>query len=159
MGEFPPEAVGTGLVDAPEAIAALTATPFPGGTQFAQPTPQNCNLPTPPTPQQPAPGNPSPTPTPAATPPEPPRTFLRQHPPRVIRTHRGTALATFGFGSDQSGATFACRIDGGLFRPCPATLTRRFGIGWHTVRAVAFDASGNRDLTPAIYRFRVKRIG
>jgi Subtilase family len=159
MGKFPPEAVGAGLVDAPEAIAEISATAFPGGTQFAPLTPQNCNLPSPPGPQ-PEPASPPSAPGPSATtsPPSPPRTFIRMHPHRVIRTRQRGALATFVFSSDESGVSFACRIDGGLFRPCPSTLTRRFGIGWHTVRVIAFDAGGARDPSPASYRFRVKRI-
>ncbi len=155
IGKFPPEAVGTGLVEAPEAIAAVSSTPFPGGTQFAQLTPQNCNLPSPP---GPTPTSPTPTPVPSATVPRPPRTFFRLRPPRVVRTHRRSAPVTFSFGSSDSEASFACRIDGGLFRPCPATLRRRFGVGWHTLRVVARDASGS-DPTPASYRFQVKRVG
>lgn len=159
MGVFPPEAVGAGLVDAPKAIAELTETPFPGGTQSAQPTAQNCNLSPPPGPQ-PVPISPSPAPVPSTTtpPPSPPRTFIRQHPRRVIRTHQRGALATFTFSSNESDVSFACRIDGGLFHACPSTLTRRFKIGPHTVRVVALDATGTSDPTPAIYRFRVKRI-
>jgi Subtilase family len=156
---FSHEAVGAGLVDAPEAIAEIASTPFPGGTQFAPPVPQNCNLPSPPGPAQPVPPSPSPNPTPSTTPPIPPRTFIRQHPRRVIRTRQRGALVTLVFGSDQRDASFACRIDGGLFHSCPATLTRRFGVGSHSVRVVARDASGNGDPTPAVFRFRVKRIG
>ncbi len=155
---FPHETVGAGLIDAPEAIADVTSTPFPGGTQSAPPAPQNCNLPTPPGPSQPSSPSPAPNPTPSAVTPRPPRTFFRLRPHKVIRTHRRGALATFGFGSDQSDATFSCRIDGGLFRSCPPTLTRRFGIGSHTVRVVASDEAGGSDRTPAVYRFRVKRL-
>jgi hypothetical protein len=50
------------------------------------------------------------------------------------------------------------RINGVLFHPCPATLTGRFGLGQHSVRAVARDAAGNADPTPAVYRFKVVRI-
>ncbi len=160
MGAFPPEAVGTGLVDAPEAIAAISSTPFPGGTQFAQPTPQNCNLPSPPGPPSgPPPVSPPPLPGTSTTPASrPPRTFFRQRPHKVIRTHQRGALATFSFGSDRSDAAFACRIDGGLFRPCPPTLTRRFAVGPHTVRVVASDEAGGSDRSPAVYRFRVKHL-
>jgi hypothetical protein len=64
----------------------------------------------------------------------------------------------FRFGSDEPGVTFSCRIDGGLFHVCPRRLVRRFGTGPHALRVVALDASGNGDRTPAVYRFRVKRI-
>jgi hypothetical protein len=154
VGAFPPAAVGAGLVDAPEAISELLSVGFPGGSQFAPPLPENCNLPSPP----------GPSPSPTSPPPQTssvsqlPRTFIRLHPRRVVRTHARTVAVVFRFGSNEPGATFACRIDGGLFRPCRARLVRRFGIGPHTLRVVAFDASGNGDQTPAVYRFRVKRI-
>lgn len=155
VGAFPPEAVGAGLVDAPEAISGLLSVGFPGGTQFAPSAPENCNLPTPP--------GPSPSPTGSSGPQtsaaqQVPTTFFRRRPPRVIRTQKRTVREVFRFGSDESGVTFACRIDGGLFRLCPERLERRFGVGLHTIRVVARDAKGNGDRTPAVYRFRVKRI-
>jgi hypothetical protein len=64
----------------------------------------------------------------------------------------------FRFGSDQAGASFVCRIDGAPFRVCPQRLVRRFAVGLHTVRVFARDAAGNADRTPAVYRFRIKRI-
>ena len=87
-----------------------------------------------------------------------PRTFFRQRPPRTLRTRHGKARAVFRFGSDESGVSFACRIDGGLFQVCPQRLVRRFAIGLHTVRVYARDPAGNADRTPAVYRFRVKQI-
>ncbi len=86
-----------------------------------------------------------------------PRTFFKQRPPRVIRTRASKAKVVFRFGSDESGVTFVCRVDGGLFRPCDARLTRRFRTGFHVLRVVARDAAGNADSTPAVARFRVKR--
>ncbi|HEX7293048.1 MAG TPA: hypothetical protein VF259_00760, partial [Solirubrobacterales bacterium] len=59
---------------------------------------------------------------------------------------------------NEAGTTFVCRIDGGLFRSCPEKFAKRFGPGWHTVRAAARAADGRADQTPAVYRFRVKRI-
>ncbi len=155
VGAFPPEAVGAGLVDAPGAISSLLSVGFPGGTQFAPPTAENCKLPTPPGPS-PLSTGPS-GPQPSASQPVP-RTFFRQRPRKSIRVRGRTVRVAFRFGSDESGVTFACRIDGGLFHACPPELTRRFGLGPHTVRVVARDANGNGDRTPAVYRFRVKRI-
>jgi hypothetical protein len=159
IGTFPPEAVGGGLVDAPAAISALTETPFPGGEQAAPPTLQNCGF--------------SSTPIPSSspvTPPQPPasvspsvhrlpRTFFRQRPSRVVRTPHKRARVVFSFGSNVLGATFVCRIDSGLFRPCRQRIVRRFPIGHHTVKVAARDAAGgDGDRTPAVYRFRVKRV-
>lgn len=87
-----------------------------------------------------------------------PRTFFRSGPPRLIRTRSRSARVVFVLGSNEAGVTFACRVDGGLFRSCPARLVRRFKPGWHAVRAAARAADGRADQTPAIYRFRVKRI-
>jgi subtilisin family serine protease len=160
VGAFTPEAVGAGLVDAPEAIADLT-TPFPGGTQFAQSTPHNCGFP-------PAPeSNPQPlNPPPSAEKPvieesqqRRPRTFFLQRPDRVIRTHGRSARVVLRFGSDETDVSYACRIDGGFFRPCPERLARRFAIGFHAVLVAASDAAGNSDRTPVAFRFKVKHVG
>lgn len=153
IGAFPADAVGAGLIDAPEAISDLLSVGFPGGTQFAPPVAENCELPRPP-------GS-TPTPSgPQSSESHPvPRTFFRKRPPKVVRTRMRTVRLVFRFGSDETGVTFSCRIDGGLFRSCPQRLARRFGIGPHVLRVVARDASGNGDRSPAVYRFRVKRIG
>lgn len=86
------------------------------------------------------------------------QTFFRKRPPKLIRTRRHRARATFRLGSSEDDVTFVCRIDGGLFRPCRERFAKRFGPGWHTVRAAARGADGRADQTPAAYRFRVKRI-
>jgi hypothetical protein len=87
-----------------------------------------------------------------------PRTFIRAHPPHLVRTHHRHATVVFDFASNEPGASFVCRIDSDLFRPCPRRLVRRFPVGWHIVRVAARDGAGNGDRTPAFYRFRVKRI-
>lgn len=88
-----------------------------------------------------------------------PRTFFRQRPGRVIRTHGRSARVALRFGSDVTGVSYACRIDGGFFRPCPERLVRRFSVGSHAVLVVARDAAGNGDRTPAAFRFKVKQVG
>ena len=88
-----------------------------------------------------------------------PRTFLRQRPSKLIRTHEVSARVVLRFGSDQADVSYACRIDGGLFRPCPERLVRRFSVGAHSVLVVARNAAGDADRTPAAFRFKVKRIG
>ncbi|HEX7244949.1 MAG TPA: S8 family serine peptidase [Solirubrobacterales bacterium] len=87
-----------------------------------------------------------------------PRTFIRAHPPHLIRTRRRMARVAFRFGSDQAGVHFVCQVDDGLFSPCPPLFVRRFALGLHTVRVAARDADGAGDRTPAVFRFRVKRI-
>ncbi len=159
VGTFPPQAVGSGLLDAVGALEQLGVTPSSPGT-VPSPPPSPVSCPPEPTPEpSPAPG---PTPVPApivnSTANRALRTFFRLRPPKLIRTRLGRAKAVFVFGANESDVTFVCRIDGGLFRPCPTRLVMRFKPGRHSVRAVARDAAGNADKTPAVYRFRVERI-
>jgi hypothetical protein len=167
VGAFGPCAIGAGLVEAAGAIEDLLSPP-----SF---TPDECLPPEGEVPVEEArapgdwgsenPSPPSPPPSTEATqvtsegePRNAPLTFFRQKPPRLVRTRTPTARVVFRFGSDQAGVSFACRLDGGLFRRCPQRLVRRFPIGLHTVRVFARDAAGNADRSPAAYRFRVKQI-
>jgi hypothetical protein len=88
-----------------------------------------------------------------------PSTSFLKKPARVVRTRGRLAKVVFRFGSDVVGSTFACRIDAGLFRVCPARLARRFGLGSHVIRVFARNAGGIGDPTPSVYRFRVLRVG
>ena len=66
------------------------------------------------------------------------------------------ASATFGFSSDDAGATFECRLDSAAFAACsaPATVS---GLpdGSHTFAVRAVDRAGNADATPATRTWRV----
>jgi hypothetical protein len=88
-----------------------------------------------------------------------PRTSFAKRPPKLIRTHRRKVRASFRFRSSEPNSTFVCKVDRGLLRFCGPKLTRRFEEGRHTVRVRARDAAGNTDRTPAVYRFRVERVG
>ncbi len=88
-----------------------------------------------------------------------PRTFFRKKPRKTIRTRHRRARAVFRFGSNERGATFICRVDGGLPRFCKRRLVRRFRVGRHVVRVRARDAAGNLDRSAAVHRFKVKRRG
>jgi hypothetical protein len=88
-----------------------------------------------------------------------PRTSFSSHPRKTLRTRRRRAKAVFGFASNEPGSQFTCRVDGGLVHFCPKRFVRRFGAGRHVVRAMAVDAAGNVDKTPATFRFKVKRVG
>jgi thermitase len=89
-----------------------------------------------------------------------PRTFLLRHPPKVLRTEDPTARALFKFGSNERGATFRCKFDRAVFRPCGRrAVWSNLEPGPHVLRVKARDADGNVDPTPAVFRFRVERVG
>jgi subtilisin family serine protease len=154
IGAFPPTAVGTGLVDARAAIEDLPElTAAEDGPSVVVPPLEesnggnasvNANLET----AAPAPG-----PGPTA-----PQTRFLKHPRKVVRTRTARARVVFRFGSDQSGVTFLCKIDKAPLRSCASHVSRRFAVGPHTVRVEAVDSTGLADATPAVFRFRVKRI-
>lgn len=172
VGSFGSCAAGAGLVEAVGAIeevlaqtgasAAACEPPAPEVEPDEAAAPGNWGSEVPPPPPVP------PTP-PVVTPPAveeeketarapTPRTFFLQRPNKVIRTHRREAKAVFRFGSNESEASFVCRVDGSFFRPCPERLARRFTLGWHVIKVAARDAAGKGDKTPASYSFKVKRV-
>jgi hypothetical protein len=58
--------------------------------------------------------------------------------------------ATLSFSASETGATFACQLDGGAWAACtsPKTYTG-LGLGSHTASVRATDAAGNVDASPA----------
>ena len=89
-----------------------------------------------------------------------PAHLLPQTPAQDDPHPRRRAKAVFRFGSNEPGVTFICRVDGGLLRASAAR-------GWcaasasaaTSLRVNARDAAGNVDRTPAVFRFKVKRLG
>ena len=59
--------------------------------------------------------------------------------------------------ADESGVRFRCRLDGKPFAACRSPRSYKVGIGNHVFRVFAIDASGNRDPSPALFGFRVRR--
>jgi thermitase len=88
-----------------------------------------------------------------------PQTFFLSRPAKILRTAGTVAKAKFKFGSNEAGVAFLCKIDRARFRRCGTRVVRRFRVGRHVLRVKARDADGNVDRTPAVYRFRVKRVG
>ncbi|HEY5977611.1 MAG TPA: S8 family serine peptidase [Solirubrobacterales bacterium] len=88
-----------------------------------------------------------------------PRTFINGHPRKNLRIRGKRVKTVFRFRASEPNAIFTCRIDGGLFRFCAPRVVRRFGPGRHAVRVKAVDRAGNVDATPAVFRFKVKRVG
>jgi len=64
----------------------------------------------------------------------------------------------FRFTSNEPGSTFRCRLDKRRLRRCRSPLRlRHLKRGRHVLRVFAVDAAGNRDRSPAVAHFRVKR--
>lgn len=114
------------------------------------------------------PGTPLGPPSPASPPPAPPAkpTSPDRKPPRTKLLHRPAKIGysrskwrrvAFAFGSNESGSIFRCRIDRRPFRPCRSPRVYRLRIGLHTFRVFAIDRAGNRDRSPALFAFRVRR--
>jgi RNA polymerase sigma factor (sigma-70 family) len=83
----------------------------------------------------------------------PPNTTITSGPGTVTEA----ASATFVFGSEP-GASFECLLDGAGWTSCssPRTYTG-LGVGVHTFAVRAVDAVGNRDPTPATWRWERRR--
>jgi Ca2+-binding RTX toxin-like protein len=111
---------------------------------------------TPPNPNPPAVASSNPPPPP---PPDrrDPTTSLLHRPPQVVFTNRRWRRISLAFRSNEAGSTFRCRIDAGAFKPCRSPRAYTVRLGPHTIRVYAIDAAGNRDRTPAMLSFRVRR--
>ncbi len=86
-----------------------------------------------------------------------PRTSLLRHPPRVIFTATKRRRIAVSFASNEAGSSFRCKLDQGAFKPCRSPRAYMAGPGQHSIRIYAIDAAGNRDRTPAVDNFRVRR--
>jgi subtilisin family serine protease len=146
VGSFPPEAVGSGLIDAFAAVESLPELIGGGDGPSTVVPPLEV-------------GNSTVTVIPETPPsaPEPPSTFFSKRPPRLVRTSHASVRLVFRFGSDQANVSFLCKVDGGAFIACSTKLARRFSVGVHVVKVKARNAAGQVDESPAVFRFRVKR--
>lgn len=90
--------------------------------------------------------------TTAATDTVPPETTIFTGPP----VQSGSTSASFTFGSDETGSSFACELDGGGFSVCtsPASYTG-LSLGGHHFEVRATDPSGNPDATPATWDWTI----
>lgn len=83
----------------------------------------------------------------------PPDTIAGKGPKR--KSTKRKAKFTF---SSEPGASFECKLDGQSAKPCtsPAKV-KGLKPGKHTFTVTAIDAAGNRDASPAVFRFKVKK--
>ncbi len=112
---------------------------------------------TPPNPNPPA-AEASSSPPPIRADRKPPRTRLLHRPARRVFTRHGWRRVAFALGSNEAGSRFRCRIDRRPFRPCGSPRAFNVRLGRHLFRAYAIDAASNRDRSPVVYRFAVRRL-
>jgi hypothetical protein len=86
-----------------------------------------------------------------------PRTSLLHRPPRIVFTSAKRRRVAVSFASNEPGSSFRCKLDGGPFKPCHSPRAYTVRLGRHTIRVYAIDAAGNRDRTPAVLSFRLRR--
>ncbi len=96
---------------------------------------------------------PPPPPPPDTT---PPRTRITHRPPKLVLSARAHRRVAFRFASSEAGSTFFCKLDAGAYRRCGSPRVFGVGVGAHALRVYAVDAAGNRDRTPALFRFQVR---
>jgi Ca2+-binding RTX toxin-like protein len=123
-------------------------TPNEFETEIEQPVPAPVTVPTPST-----------TPPPSVKMPKrdrtPPRTRIVRRPAKLVRVApRRAAPVTFRFAADER-SRFECKLDARPCRRCRSPLRAHLRPGRHAFRVFAVDAAGNRDRTPARFRFHV----
>jgi Ca2+-binding RTX toxin-like protein len=87
----------------------------------------------------------------------PPATRVLHRPPATVFTRFQRRTVIVAFAASEAGARFRCRLDRGAYRPCRSPRRYTVGLGRHAIRVFAVDAAGNRDRSPAVIRFRVRR--
>jgi len=105
-----------------------------------------------------APAGPTPA-TAGGTDSTPPRTRILRRPRRLAFSRQRRRRVSFAFASNEAGSGFRCKLDRGRFGRCRSPRRYRVRSGRHVFRVYAVDAVGNRDRSPALFRFRVRRRG
>jgi Ca2+-binding RTX toxin-like protein len=86
-----------------------------------------------------------------------PRTRLLGRTASVLFANGPRRRVVFAFSANEQGAGFRCKLDRRPFRACRSPRAYLVAPGRHTFRVFAFDAAGNRDRSPAVFVFRVRR--
>lgn len=88
----------------------------------------------------------------------PPGTKITHRPARLLLTAAARPRrVAFRFSSNEPGSSFRCKLDAKPYRACTSPRAYTVGRGHHAVRIYAIDAAGNRDPSPALFRFQVRR--
>ena len=103
-----------------------------------------------------------PPPLPEPPPPPPvdrraPRTALTFHPRPLLVTRTKWRRVAFLFAANEPGSRFRCKLDRKPYRGCTSPRAYAVKAGRHSFRVFAVDPAGNRDPSPALFRFRVAR--
>jgi hypothetical protein len=73
-----------------------------------------------------------------------------------LRTPTNSPRVTFRFSGADTGGSYFCKLDSGVFTPCPSGEQQyTVGEGIHTFSVYAVDSAGNSDLSPAAHVWRV----
>jgi Ca2+-binding RTX toxin-like protein len=88
---------------------------------------------------------------------QPPRTKITKRPARLLLIGARPRRVVFRFASSERGSSFHCKLDAKPYRACVSPRAYTVGRGHHAVRIYATDAAGNRDRSPALFRFQVRR--
>jgi hypothetical protein len=88
-----------------------------------------------------------------------PTVRIAAHPKALERTRGNSVVGRFRFAANQSGVILYCQVDGSPRRVCGARFHRRFKVGRHVVKVLAFDSSDGASSVPTTFRFRVLRMG
>ncbi|MBK5220010.1 MAG: hypothetical protein JJE35_09540, partial [Thermoleophilia bacterium] len=128
--------------------------------QFNDPVPVNCE-----SVREAEPNNfrtvtelpPPPLPEPPPADLTPPRTRITHRPPKLVIARDLPRRVSFRFASSEPGSSFRCKLDRRPFGVCTPPRVFNLGRGRHAVRIFAVDAAGNRDPSPALFRFEVRR--
>jgi Ca2+-binding RTX toxin-like protein len=86
-----------------------------------------------------------------------PRTTLAFHPRPLLFTHRNWRRVAFRFASNEPGSRFLCKLDRKPYRGCTSPRAYWIKAGRHAFRVFAIDRAGNRDPTPVVFKFRLRR--
>ncbi|HVD38480.1 MAG TPA: calcium-binding protein, partial [Solirubrobacterales bacterium] len=101
-----------------------------------------------------------PPPLPEPPPPadlRPPRTRLGAHPRALVLTPKKWRRVAFRFTANEAGSRFRCKLDRRPYLGCTSPRAYTVKAGRHAFRVFAIDRAGNRDPSPAMFRFRVVR--
>lgn len=103
----------------------------------------------------PPPREPEPPPPPVDR--KPPATRITHRPPALILVRALPRRVSFRFASSEPGSSFRCKLDRKRFGACTDQRAYKLGSSRHAFRVFAVDPAGNRDRTPALVRFQIRR--